>query len=147
MKYEDLKLPGGTINGELVEQFFDTLLKSLTPYQIIILLRKFIYNEVNFKELLSDGGVVSENKFKQMERDRDYLRKSSDNLRKKLETEIRRSNNASKAKVKAEREVYEYVEAIRYYEDFMASIKMRKEILDRTKYSEIFVEEEEGWTT
>jgi len=146
MSYPDLKLGGVVIEGDLLVDFFDVLSRKLSQIEIHRVLRKIVNGDIYPRDLLS--GMASKQELEQTKKELDSLKQANGALSRTLDVERRRANESYKARRKAEREAYEYFEAVRYYEDYLAGIKMRKEILDRTKFSEIFSEEEdEGWTT
>jgi hypothetical protein len=142
---EDFKINSVVIDGELVTDFFELLTRRISQYKIGIFLRSFIDGRIDPMDVLN--GVVSERELEQVKRELNSLKQANGSLSRSLDNEKRKANEAFIARQKAEREVYEYGEAVRYYEDFLAGIKMRGEIIARTKYKEVFSEEEEGWTT
>jgi hypothetical protein len=142
---EDLKINGVVIDGELVTDFFELLTRRISQYKIGVFLRSFIDGRIDPMNILN--GIVSERELEQMKRELNSLKQANGSLSRSLDNEKRKTNEAFTAKRKAEKEAHEYFEAVRYYEDYLVGISMRKEILDRSKYSEIFSEEEEGWTT
>jgi hypothetical protein len=91
--------------------------------------------------------MTSKQELELMKKEVNSLKQANATITRTLDNERKKANTAYLARRKAEREAYEYFEAVRYYEDFLEGIRMRKEILDRSKYSEIFSEEEDGWTT
>ena len=145
MKHSDLSLGGVTIEGDLLVDFFEALSRKLSQLEIHRVLRKVVNGDIYPRDLLT--GTASKRELERLQKDVEYLKSENSRLHGNVNSLNKRKNEAVTAKRKAEKEAYEYFEAVRYYEDYLAGIKMRKEILDRTKFSEIFSEEEDGWTT
>ena len=145
MRYNDLNLGGVTIEGDLLVDFFDVMARKLSQLEIHRVLRRIVNGDIYPRDLLSD--MASKQELAQVKKELDSLKHANGTMSRNLDHQRKKANDAFVARRKAEREAYEYFEAVRYYEDFLEGIRMRKEILDRSKYSEIFSEEEDGWTT
>jgi predicted nucleic acid-binding Zn-ribbon protein len=144
---KDVFVNGIMLENELIGYFLEKLTKLFNGSKANRVLEKLGNDEIDLKVLLEDDiGNTKEMKElqKKVEKLQVDLKKKSDSYSRiyKDMTDYKNDN------WKLRDENKEYLGALRHYEDTLAGLKLRHEILNRKDLGKIFNddEEEEGWT-
>jgi len=142
----DVVVNGIIIEGYLVATFLMALTKKMSGLQANMTLDRLGNGDIDLFQLLS-GDVGSKADIEQLEKDKRNLQKSLDMKIQELRTSREQRRKAVSDKAVLTQDMNNYISAIRYYEDTLDHMGLRRDILKREDLGKIFEEEDEedGW--
>jgi uncharacterized protein (DUF342 family) len=136
------------VNGIMLDEYFvanflDALTKKVNGDNANFILQKLGNVDFNFMELL--GEISSAKEIKELAEKLKKTEKRLDMKKQELRTAREARQKAVEEKKILSNDIYNYISALRYYEDTLEAMGCRRDILMKEDLGKIFDDEEDGW--
>ena len=134
------------VNGIMLDEYFisaflDMLTRKVNSDNANFILQKLASGDIDFLELL--GEIGSKKEITKLEKRVKYFERELKNTQERKDEFYKKNRDLDSKNRQLQNDLYNYISALRYYEDHLEQLGLRQEILRRKDLGKIFNDDDE----